>query len=167
VKPGAARRALAAVETGLAYASSAVLFLLMLYVTAEVVMRYLFGHPLRGHLEATQLLIAPAALLAVSWLQARRGHVGMDLLHEGLPARGRAAADCLGLALALATFVALAWFSARAAMFAWEVGDTTPTAYLPTWWSKAAVPLGLAVLCLRLAVQLGQSVAGLVGVRDR
>lgn len=162
---GAARRALDRLETGLTLASAGVLFLLMLYVTAEVAMRYLFGRPLPGHLEMTQLLIAPAALLALSWVQARRGHVGMDLLHQALPPRARAAADCLTLAVALATFAVLAWFGWQAAALAWEIGDTTPTAYIPTWWSKAAVPLGFGLLCLRLALQLGESVAIALGRR--
>lgn len=163
--PGAARRALELAETGLALASSAILFLLMLYVTAEVAMRYLFGRPLPGHLETTQLLIAPAALLALSWLQAQRGHVGMDLVHELLPPRARAAADCLTLAIALAAFGMLTWYSWQAVALAWETSDTTPTAYIPTWWSKAAVPLGFGLLCVRLALQLAASAAVALGRR--
>lgn len=159
----AALKALAAVETGLTLASAAVLFLLMLYVTAEVAMRYLFGRPLPGHLETTQLLIAPAALLALSWVQGKRGHVGMDLVSEMLPARGRALADCICLAVALGTFAVLTWFSWEAAALAWEMSDITPTAYIPTWWSKAAVPLGFGLLCVRLALQLVASGAIMLG----
>ncbi|MGH7277401.1 MAG: TRAP transporter small permease, partial [Candidatus Rokuibacteriota bacterium] len=55
-----AQRSLEALETGLNLLSATLLFLLMFYVTAEVAMRYLFNAPLPGHLEATQLLIAPA-----------------------------------------------------------------------------------------------------------
>jgi TRAP-type C4-dicarboxylate transport system permease small subunit len=128
----AARRTLAAIETALTLASAAILFLLMLYVTAEVAMRSLFGHPLAGHLEASQLLIAPAALLALAWVQSQGGHVGMDLIHERLSVRGRALADAIGQAVALAAFAVVAWFSGQAALFAREVVDTTPTAYLPT-----------------------------------
>lgn len=163
--PGAARRSLEVVETGLALASTAVLFLLMLYVTAEVAMRYLFNHPLAGHLETTQLLIAPAALLSLSWLQAQRGHVGMDLLHEALPPRGRALADCVTFCVALATFAMLTWFSWEATLLAWETSDVTPTAYIATWWSKAAVPLGFGLLCVRLALQLVESAAVALGRR--
>lgn len=160
---GAARRGLGLVETGLNLLSAGILFLLMLYVTAEVAMRYLFGRPLPGHLETTQLLIAPAALLALSWVQARGGHVGMDLLHLAMPPRTRAAADCLTLAIALATFAVLTWYSWEAAKLAWEIGDVTPTAALPTWWSKAAVPLGFGLLCIRLVVQLGERAAVALG----
>lgn len=160
-----ARRGLEALETGLNLLSATILFLLMFYVTAEVAMRYLFNRPLPGHLEATQLLIAPAVFLALSWVQARRGHVGMDLLHEKLPPRGQALVDCLTLAVALLTFLVIVWFSSQSAWDAWQIGDVTPTANLTTWWSKAAVPLGAALLCVRLLMQLVENAGFLVARR--
>jgi TRAP-type C4-dicarboxylate transport system permease small subunit len=155
------RRALERLETALTLVSSLILFGLMFYVAAEVLMRYCFNRPLPGHLELTQLLIAPAVFLALSWVQARRGHVGMDLLHEKLPPRGRAAADCVTLALALVTFAVIAWFSARSTWSAWEVGDVTPTSNITTWWSRAAVAVGSALLCLRLLMQLRERLGAL------
>lgn len=160
-----ARRVLELLETALTLLSATILFGLMFYVTAEVLMRYLFNHPLPGHLELTQLLIAPAVFLALSWVQARRGHVGMDLLHERLSPRGRAAADCLTLALALATFLVIMWFSAQSTWAAWEVQDVTPTANITTWWSRAAVAVGSALLCVRLSMQLVESLGILFGRR--
>lgn len=163
--PFAPRRALERLETALNLVSALILFALMFYVTAEIFMRYLFNHPLPGHLELTQLLIAPAVFLALSWVQARRGHVGMDLLHEKLSPRGRAAADCLTLTLALVTFAVITWFSAQSTWTAWEVGDVTPTANITTWWSRAAVPVGSALLCVRLGMQLVESLGILFGRR--
>ncbi len=161
----APQRALERLETALNLVSALILFALMFYVTAEIFMRYLFNHPLPGHLELTQLLIAPAVFLALSWVQARRGHVGMDLLYEKLPPRGRAAADCLTLTLALVTFAVITWFSSQSTWTAWEVGDVTPTANITTWWSRAAVPVGSALLCVRLGMQLGESLGILFGRR--
>ncbi len=161
----APRRALERLETTLNLVSALILFALMFYVTAEIFMRYLFNHPLPGHLELTQLLIAPAVFLALSWVQARRGHVGMDLLYEKLSPRGRAAADCLTLTLALVTFAVITWFSSQSTLTAWEVGDVTPTANITTWWSRAAVPVGSALLCVRLGMQLVESLGILFGRR--
>jgi C4-dicarboxylate transporter DctQ subunit len=160
------RRSLEALETGLNLLSATILFFLMFYVTAEVTMRYLFNSPLPGHLETAQLLIAPAVFLALSWVQARRGHVGMDLLHARLPPRGRALVDCLTLSIAPITFLAITWFSWTSTWTAWEVGDVTPTANLSTWWSKAAVPVGAALLCVRLLMQLAENLASLISTRS-
>jgi TRAP-type C4-dicarboxylate transport system permease small subunit len=139
-----------------------ILFFLMFYVTVEVAMRYLFNAPLAGHLEASQLLIAPAVFLALSWVQARRGHVGMDLLHARLSPRARAAVDIATGTVALVAFAVLGWFSWLSTQLAWQMEDVTPTAYLPTWWSKLAVPVGVALLCVRLAMQLADNVATLL-----
>lgn len=155
-------RALGLLETVLNLVSSTVLFLLMFYVTAEVTMRYLFNRPLSGHLELTQLLIAPSVFLALSYVQAHRGHVGMDLLVGRLRPRARHLVETFTLAVALAAFVIIAWFSWGAAYLSLEMGDVTPTAYLPTWWSKAAVPVGSALLCLRLFLQLVESITAAV-----
>jgi len=126
-------------------------------------MRYLFNRPLPGHLELTQLFIAPAVFLALSYVQEYRGHVGMDLLVERLSRRRRAAVDAFVLLVALATFVVITWFSWTSAWMSWEMGDVTPTAYLSTWWSKMAVPVGSALLCVRLALQIVESVRVALG----
>jgi TRAP-type C4-dicarboxylate transport system permease small subunit len=159
------RRGLEAVETVLNLASSVILFALMFYVTAEVGMRYVLNRPLPGHLELTELMIAPAVFMALSWVQARRGHVGMDLLHARLAERPRAVVDLLTVAVALATFLVITWQSWESTWSAWQVGDVTPTANLPTWWSKAAVPLGAGLLCVRFLMQIAGCLRTLAGER--
>src|SRR5688500_20299470 len=99
--------------------ATTILFGIMYYVTTEVVMRYLFNRPLPGHLELTQLFIAPAVFLALSYVQEYRGHVGMDLLVERLSRRRRAADDAFVLLVALAAFVGITWFSWTAAWLSW------------------------------------------------
>jgi TRAP-type C4-dicarboxylate transport system permease small subunit len=89
----------------------------------------------------------------------------MDLLHQWLPPRKRALVDCVTLSIALITFVAITWLSWESTWSAWEVGDVTPTANLSTWWSKLAVPVGAALLCVRLLMQLAENLASLVWTR--
>ena len=69
--------------------------------------------------------------------------------------------DAVTLSVALVAFAVIAWFSWLAAWMAWEMGDVTPTAYFQTWWSKMAVPVGIALLCLRLLMQLGETLHAL------
>jgi TRAP-type C4-dicarboxylate transport system permease small subunit len=158
---GPVRRALDRLETGFNIFSALLLFSLMFYVTAEEVMRYVLNRPLPGHLEASQLLIAPAVFLALSYVQARRGHVGMDIIRERLPERVGLMVDCVTLSAALVAFAIITWFSAESTWLAWEMGDVTPTAYLTTWWSKLAVPVGCGLLCVRLLLQLADVVRAL------
>lgn len=154
-------RALDRLETGLNYLSASILFGLMFYVVAEVGMRYLFNHPLPGHLELSEMLVAPAAFLALSYVQARHGHVGVDIVRDHLSARARGVLDAVTVILALVTFAIIAWVSGANTWLAFTVGDVTPTAHVTTWWSKAAVPVGSVLLCARLVVQLVEIVTAL------
>jgi len=157
-----ARKGLEALETGLNLLSAVILFLLMFYVTAEVGMRYLLNRPLPGHLEASELLIVPAVFLALSYVQARRGHVGMDILRDRFREPVRRGVDCVTDSVALATFVIIAWFSWSNTLLSFRMGDVTPTAHFPTWWSKLSVPVGSALLCVRLAMQIAENLATLL-----
>lgn len=162
-----ARRGLELLETGLNLLSALILFFLMFYVTAEVGMRYVFNHPLAGHLEASELLIAPAVFLALSYVQARRGHVGMDILRDHFPEQVRRGVDCFTDSVALAAFAVIAWFSWSNTLLSFRMGDVTPTAYFPTWWSKLAVPLGSGLLCIRLLMQIGENLSALFAQRRK
>lgn len=158
---GTFARGLALVESGLNLLSTAILFLLLLYVNAEVVMRLAFNSPLPGHLEMSQLLIAAAVFLGLSYAQARRSHVGMDILINRLSAGPALVVDTITLALSCVAIAVIVWYSWEGALHALEIGDVTPTAGLPTWWSKIAVPIGGAVLCLRFIVQIIENIGRL------
>ncbi|NJM28169.1 MAG: TRAP transporter small permease subunit, partial [Pseudanabaena sp. RU_4_16] len=56
----------------------------MMFVSAEVLMRYGFNSPIPGHLELSELLMPIIVFLALSYTQATHGHVGMDFLLDAL-----------------------------------------------------------------------------------
>lgn len=151
-------RAQGSVEAGLIYVERTILFLLLLYVTAEVAMRNIFNSPLPGHLEISELFIAASAFLGLSYAQARRGHVGIDILVHRLPARPMMFVDSMTLLLSVVAMAIIVWFGVQYTVTSFVVGDTTSSAGLPTWWSKGAVALGAAFLCIRLLVQIGENI---------
>lgn len=151
------RRTLELVEAGLNFVCAIVLFVLLLYVTAEVTMRTLFNRPLPGHLETSQLLIAAAVFLGLSYAQARRGHVGMDLVIHRLPPKPALIVDVITLLLSFAAVAIIVWYSWEGAINSLLVGDVTPTAEVPTWWSKIAIPIGGGLLCIRFLVQIADN----------
>lgn len=150
-------RALEMVEAVLNLVSSIVLFILLLYVTAEVTMRLMFNSPLAGHLEMSQLLIAASVFLGLAYAQARRGHVGMDILINRLPPRPAMIFDTITLFLSFVAVGIIVWYAWSGAVNSFLIGDVTPTSDVPTWWSKAAVPIGGGLLCIRFLVQIGQN----------
>ena len=149
-----AELALRRIETFLTYLSAAIILFVMTYVLAEVLMRYAFNSPLPGHLEGAELLLPMIVFLAVSYTQARNGHVGMSLLIDLLPADTRRITDICTLALSALTCAVLAYFGAKQALFSWQIDDVTMTPpYWPIWPSAAVVPMGYLFLTIRMSLQ--------------
>lgn len=146
--------ALRLVEQVLLYGSVLAIAFVMLFVGAEVVMRYAFNSPIQGHLEGSELLVPIIVFLALSSTQAAHGHVGMDILLENLPPRARRFASIATLLISVFICSVLAYFSFTNALQLWSYNDVTMTPpYLPTWPAAAAIPLGYGLIALRMFVQ--------------
>lgn len=148
-------RALRLVEYVLLCGSVVVVLFVMLFVGAEVVMRYAFNAPIPGHLEGSELLMPIIVFLALSYTQATRGHVGMDLLLDALSPAARRYATMGTLLLSILLCSVLAYFSFKNAYQLWLYDDVTMTPpYFPTWPAAAAIPLGYGLISIRMCVQL-------------
>ena len=148
------------IELLLAYLAAAIIFLLMLYVLMEVLMRYAFNSPLPGHLEGAELLLPMIVFFAISYTQAKKGHVGMSLVVEVLPPRMQRVTNTFTLGLSVLTCAVLAYFGAKQAYFSYEINDVTMTPpYWPIWPSASIVPVGYGLLALRMSLQILQHIA--------
>ena len=148
-------RVLRVLEFVLLAGSAAVILFVMFFVGAEVVMRYVFNAPIPGHLEGSELLMPLIVFLALSYTQATRGHVGMDLVLDALAPTARRFATVGTLLISLLVCSVLAYFSLKHAYQLWLYDDVTMTPpYFPTWPSAAAIPLGYGLISIRMYLQL-------------
>jgi TRAP-type C4-dicarboxylate transport system permease small subunit len=147
-------RALRSVENALAQVSAAIILFVMLFVAAEVTMRYAFNSPIPGHLEGSELLVTIIVFLALSYTQATNGNVGMDLVLDALAPGVRRWAEMGCLLASLFICAVLAFFSLKNTIQLWRYDDVTMSPpYFPTWPSGAAIALGYAMCALRMFVQ--------------
>ena len=145
---------LSKIEHYLTYAATAVIIGIMVYVCAEVVMRYVFNSPLPGHLEGSELFVPIIVFFAISYTQSKNGHVGMTLVVESLPPSVRRYVDISTLLLSVLTCAVLSYFSYKFAYNEWVIDDVTMTPpYWRIWPSAAAVPLGYMLIAMRLYLQ--------------
>jgi TRAP-type C4-dicarboxylate transport system permease small subunit len=146
--------ALRLVEYVLLCGSIVVILFVMGFVGAEVVMRYAFNAPIPGHLEGSELLLPIIVFLALSYTQSTHRHVGMDLLLDSLPPTARRNATMGTLVVSIVICSVLAYFSFKNAYQLWEYDDVTMTPpYYRTWPSAAAIPIGYALISIRMYVQ--------------
>jgi len=160
----AGRGVLGAVARGLAWINSSVFGVSMFalvaaafVLTGSVLMRYFFKVPTDWQDEASVFLIVGAVFMSGAYVQAYRGHVGIEALAGLLPPRLNAARrfGCDVVSLLFCTF--FAWKSWTLLHEAWTEGQTTASSWAPPLW----IPYGLmAVGMTLLAGQLLLQVAG-------
>jgi len=145
------------VETGLNIVGAVLIGFLMLFTVGEIVGRYLFNSPIKGHVEIVQLTMAGVVFLGIAFTQKVGGHVRMELfIVRVLKGRLRLIVESFTLLLALFIFAIITVYSLQDTLYCLSIGDNTPLLYWPTWPSKLCIPVGSFFLCLRLVIQIVQ-----------
>ncbi|GAA6167484.1 TRAP transporter small permease subunit [Sessilibacter corallicola] len=130
------------------------IFLIVLLAVANILGRKLFDTPVNGYIDWMEQFMAFFAFLGISYCQRFGGHIRMDIVVGKLSRRWlwlTEAFSCLlmfGISLIL-VFGAYSHFER-----AYVNGDSSFDIGLPTWPSKLVVPVMLAILCLRLLLNI-------------
>ncbi|MCF8490959.1 MAG: TRAP transporter small permease [Rhodospirillum sp.] len=147
-------RPLRMIERAFVACGCVLLFLLMLTVAADVFLRYGLNSPFGWTYDVVSLYLMPGIFFLLLSDSFRGGaQVRVDILRDGFPRRARAAADALGYLCALVVFGVI---GARTFGRGWGAlmgGDAIagPIPW-PMWPSIMLVPLGCAMLSVRLVI---------------
>ena len=120
----------------------------------EVIGRRLFNAPVPGVIDIFDLSMAAIAFLGVSQCQRVGGHVRMELVIRKLQGRGLWVAESLTTLCAFLFIAAVSVASAEGVIRSYSVEDSTMDLMLPVWPAKSLVTLALAVLTVRIFIQL-------------
>lgn len=146
--------ALAKVNDVLMYLSVVALLLTSAVLTYAVVARYFFKSPTDWQDEASVFMLVGATFLTSGFVQAVRGHVGIEAVGGLLPTRVNlvrlAVIDLLSL-LFCAFFCWKSWTLLYDAVK--EGQTTTSTLSPPLWIPYGLMASGMTVLVLQLALQ--------------
>ena len=151
------------IEKWLNLASVFIIMFLMFFATAEIIGRYFFNQPIHGHIEIVELIMAGVVFFGVAYTERTGGHVRMELfVTKVLRGRSYHLAEFITTAASLVTFIFVLYYTTKSSWNAYQFGDTTPDAYIPTWPSKAAIPLGSLFLCIRFLIEMIQHFAQVI-----
>jgi len=123
---------------------------LVVLVTVDVLLRYLFNAPLRWSRDANGLLLLVALFGALPHAWDRGYHIRMELVHSRLRGRQRQLANVLSALSGIIVFGALATQSARFVPYmaaTWETGEDL---MLPLWPFMAFMGVCSLVFVARL-----------------
>jgi TRAP-type C4-dicarboxylate transport system permease small subunit len=134
--------------------SVAILPAVVVLITADTVLRYVFARPIVWAQDAAGigLFLVFCAGLPYSWFA--RFHVRMDMIYLRLGAVPRRAVDIVGAAAALVFGGMLAYRATIAAMIAFRNESTMPSGVIPLWPFQAAGAGFLMLFCLAMIVPI-------------
>ena len=149
-------KALIQIASAKMYFGGVLLALMMLHMTADVFMKYLFNAPITGTVETVAFYyMVGVVFLPLPFIELKGKHIAVDLLVQRLPSAGRQI--CLGFAFLLSCifFSILAYQSAIDAWRAMLVGEIVmgPTE-LVIWPSRFILPASFGFIALISAMRL-------------
>lgn len=135
-------------------AVSAACLTFMAFMTAlDVALRYLLNAPLPASVELSQLIESWVIFLPFAYTLAMGRHVKVGLLTLRLPPRLKLFSDLFALALGLALFAVLTFYSWQDFYQSWSINEIMMAAIILPWWAgKLAMPIGMALLCAQSVV---------------
>lgn len=116
----------------------------------QVVLRYVFGTGLVWSLEVVSYLFAWLVLLGMSYGARTQAHIAVDLVTSRLPRRTARGVALVALVLSLAYCTLMAYGSVIFIDRLMALGTDAHDIPLPRWLLTSVMPLGFALLAVRL-----------------
>jgi TRAP-type C4-dicarboxylate transport system permease small subunit len=134
----------------------------MLIGVADVVGTKFFDHPVLGTLEFTESTMVLIVFGALAYAQERRAHIRVELLYGFVGARGQSFMETVTHIVAFIFFALVAWQGVGELLYSWEMKEATMgSVRFPLYPARFFLLLGVALLLLRLAIDIAQDVGRL------
>jgi TRAP-type mannitol/chloroaromatic compound transport system permease small subunit len=145
------------------------ILVLILAMSYEVVMRYVFNAPTMWAYEVAAMLMGTSFLVTIAYAMVTRSHVRVDFLYARVATRGRAVIDLVGYAgflLPVALWMTWALWSYLAQAYA--SGETTgQSAWNPVVWPfRVAYVTGFVLFALQIAAEIMRCILMLRGQEE-
>ncbi len=142
--------------SALAYVAGLSLVLMMVHVTLDVCLKYLFKLPIPGTAEvvAAYYMIG-TVFLPLAYIEVHNRPIVVELFYDRLPAALHAPLDVLATLLSIAFYAFLAWQSIKIAMTSLGNREYIDGVWkVVVWPSRFLIPLGLLAACAALTLRL-------------
>jgi TRAP-type C4-dicarboxylate transport system permease small subunit len=135
------------------YVSAAVIIILMLLVTANVIGRYFLNSPITGTPEIACLLMIVIVFPALAWVALEGKHVRVDFIMDRFSPIVQAITDGIMLIISLGIYAIITWESFPAAMHSSDVSSLLSIPQAPFYWIMAVGWALFSVSIIALVIQ--------------
>jgi TRAP-type C4-dicarboxylate transport system permease small subunit len=146
------------------FCGGALLMVMAINITYGVLARYLFNAPSVYAMDLTKILMIPALVLAVSYVQRYNRHLQVDFLSARFPEKVQLILLEIIVPIAgLFVGYILVWKGWTAMVYARSINEVSYSSWgEPMWPVKLMIPIGYGLLCLVLIAQVCKGIARLV-----
>lgn len=142
--------AIRGVNRALHYVSGSLITLMMLFTVYNILGRWLFGAPLRGTVELTQLSMIGIVFLAFAYAQHNDDHISVDILYVRFGRLGRAVFDAIAATISFCVLLLMAWQLYEYSQTLELGGRTTATRRIPLYPLAYVAIVGTVAFVLAL-----------------
>lgn len=156
-------KSIESMERWLARVSMAAVFIIMIFVSADVIARYVFNSPItvQYHLTQDYLMVAMVAL-SLSWAEGQGAFIRLTPFQRWMNLPARRGLYALNSVIAALLFLLMTWY---AGVRTWEDWVAQRVSFgvidWPVWLSQIWVPIGTLALALRLLLNAVEYALGL------
>lgn len=150
------------------YASAAVVVVLMLLNSLDVIGRYFFNRPIPSTFEFSEVLLGLVIFLALPYVQYLNAHISIEVLYEHYPARVRQVFDIFCQVIGTAVFALIAWEGVALLRSSIEIQERSNSQIaFPLAAFKWVVAFGMGLLSVRILTQLIESIQALMQGKEK
>lgn len=141
--------------------AAAIMFVAATLIVVWMVAYRAMGNSTYWEIEAAVYLIVGAVLIGSPFCLKTHGHIGVDLVSQLLPARGRQVLTRILAVLGLAVCTYLAWEGLQLTVEAWHSDERSGSLWNPPRWPFfATMPAGLGLTALQYVAEIFRSDPG-------
>ena len=134
----------------LCYLAAAILVLMSLSISLDVILRYTINNPLKWVFEATEYSLLFITFLAATWVLKKDDHVKLDLALAVLGPRLRAGVNTFTSLIMAVVCLVITWSSVKYTIYLFQNDVTTIQYYtIPQFTIYFIIPVGFFLLFIQ------------------
>ena len=142
--------------------ASMCIFFMVCTIVPDSLGRSFFNRPIYGTLELNMLLMSAIVFLGLSWAQAQRAHVRVEILLTKAGPKLQSAMNLFAWLLAFILFALITVGGVEEAFRSLEFGENLWGAgKMPLWPGKLVAAFGSGMLCIQLLLDMSAEIINL------
>ena len=137
--------------TAMMAVSAALVILIAVAVTIDVLMRYIFAKTYAGLFEITEYSLLWITFLGAPWIMKNNGHVRVDLIVNKLPPHKRAWLTIIADFISIFLLITMTWYTAGLTLHDFRTSFRLSGILMaPKWPIEIIIPIGFFLLLLQV-----------------